>query len=91
MIKTHFPFIKLFNIEAITLYPVVFFADNNPSKTLISHEQIHLNQIKKDGVLKFYSKYLFEYISLRLKGFNHHSAYMNISYEIEAYKGQDAN
>jgi hypothetical protein len=82
------PIIKIFNTKAITLYKWVIFAEKNPSDELINHEQIHLDQISRDGVLKFYSKYLFEYVSLRFKGLNHYSAYMGISYEIEAYANE---
>jgi hypothetical protein len=80
--------LKIFKVEAITLYPFVFYSSDFPSKTLVKHEQIHLDQIARDGVLKFYSKYLFEYVLLRSKGLNHYSAYMGISYEIEAYANE---
>ena len=45
---------------------------------LVNHEDIHLNQIKKDGAIKFSIKYA--YYSLRY-------GYINNPYEIEARKG----
>lgn len=66
-------------MNAITL-PFVnktFFFNKKPSKELIEHENIHLEQIKKEGSLKFAISYAAQFL---LKG------YENISYEIEANK-----
>lgn len=48
-----------------------------PSQELIKHENIHLEQIKKEGSLKFALSYSLQFL---LKG------YENVSYEIEANK-----
>jgi hypothetical protein len=82
MVKIYFPFMK--NIDAITLYPFVLFREKNPSQVLINHERIHYEQIKKYGIVKFYSNYLFEYFKNRKLGMSHKNAYLNISYELEA-------
>jgi hypothetical protein len=53
----------------------------------MTHEQIHVNQIKKDGIVKFYGRYLWEYFQGRKQGLTHYQAYRNISYEKEAFDG----
>ena len=80
---------KVLNVQAIVLYPFVFFAEKNPGDILINHEMIHITQIKKLGVLRFYFHYIREYFSGRQKGLNHHEAYRSISFEKEAYENQD--
>lgn len=74
-----------FKIQGMVLYPFVLFASKDPDEHLRNHERIHVEQIKRDGVLRFYSQYLLEYFLLRLKKMNHDQAYRNISYEKEAY------
>lgn len=51
----------------------------------IAHELVHFNQIQEAGLIKFYSKYLWDYIKNLIKYRNHKEAYMNIPYEVEAY------
>lgn len=78
-------FLKRLNINAIVLYPFIFYADKDVPPVIGNHERIHWEQIKRDGVLRFYSRYLQEYFRLRLKGLKHDAAYRGISYEKEAY------
>ena len=80
--------LKLLNVNAIVIYPWVFYSTDKPNKYLVNHEEIHLQQMYRDGVLKFYLIYLLDYFSLRLKGFNHNEAYYAIPYEIEAHENQ---
>jgi hypothetical protein len=76
------------NISAITLGSFcIFFEKLNP--ILINHERIHVDQIKKIGIFKFYFDYVKQYLNLRVLGFSHYNAYMGISYEKEAYANQD--
>lgn len=82
---TNCKFLKILKINAIVLYPFVFYCDSHPDTGIVLHEQVHLNQIKRDGVLWFYAKYLFEYFKGRKGGLTHYQAYRNISYEKEAY------
>lgn len=82
---TNCKILKPFNINAIVLYPFVFYCEKHPDDKIISHEQVHLDQIKQDGVVKFYAKYLWEYVVGRRQGLSHDQAYRNISYEKEAY------
>jgi len=82
---TNCTFLKRFNINAIVLYPFVLYCDRDPGKRIISHEMVHFDQIRKDGVVTFYSRYLLEYFRGRYEGLSHYEAYRNISYEKEAY------
>lgn len=85
----HLRGIKLMNkfkIQGMVLYPFVLFASRDPDEHLRNHERIHVEQIERDGVLRFYSQYLLEYLSLRMKKMSHDEAYRNISYEKEAYE-----
>lgn len=83
---TNCKILKPLKINAIVLYPFVLYCDPEPDAKIISHEQVHLDQIKRDGVLKFYSKYLWEYLKGRKRGLSHYEAYRNISYEEEAFR-----
>lgn len=80
------PWLKYFNINAVTVWKWVLYVDKNPSDVLINHERIHLDQIKRDGVFTFYFRYLRYYLILRVEGLPHFLAYKNIPYEQEAYK-----
>lgn len=82
---TNCKFLRYFNINAIVIYPFVLYQDRVPSSSILAHEAVHLRQIKDAGALKFYSKYIFEYLKGRKRGLSHYEAYRNISYEIEAY------
>ena len=78
-------FLKPFNINAIVLYPFILYCDKNPVEEVIRHELVHIQQIKKLGVGKFYALYLWEYCQGRRQGLTHDEAYRNISFEREAY------
>lgn len=76
---------KLFRVNGIVLYPFIFLAPKDPDPILINHELIHMDQIKRLGVFKFYRNYLCEYWTYRKKGLTHDQAYRSISFEQEAY------
>lgn len=80
--------LRMFGINGIVLWPFVLYADKEPHPHIRVHEEIHLAQIRRAGVFGFYSKYLFEYARGRWNGLNHDEAYMNISFEREAYSNQ---
>lgn len=80
--------LKLFKIEGMVLYPFILFTSKHPERDIENHERIHWDQIKRDGVLKFYYRYLREYFMGRRRGLSHDQAYRNISYEREAYLNQ---
>ena len=79
---------KILKVDAITIYPFIFYYMKFPSKELMQHEMIHIDQVRKLGWFKFYFKYLLEYITLYRQYKNQSIAYFNISYEKEAYSKQ---
>lgn len=81
-------FLRWFGINGIVLWPFVFYSDKIPDPVVMNHEGIHLEQIRRTGVLKFYAQYLSEYFHGRRKGLSHHEAYRGISFEKEAYLNQ---
>lgn len=81
-------FLKIWKIEGIVLYPFILFAEKQPDIVIGNHERIHWDQIRRDGVIKFYGRYLKEYFQGRWRGLSHDAAYRSISYEEEAYAHQ---
>lgn len=79
-------FLTRFGIRGMVLYPFVLYASENPSEEIRRHEMVHVRQIRETGVLRFYLKYVFEYLSLRSRGHRHDAAYRGISFEIEAFE-----
>ena len=51
---------------------------------ILRHELAHVAQYKRDGMLRFLGRYLFEYFRGRFRGLGHQQSYASISYEIEA-------
>lgn len=85
---TNCKILKPFKINAIVLYPFVLYCDQFPPPDIVTHEQVHIDQIKRLGIIKFYRLYLWEYFKGRRAGLNHFAAYRNISFEKEAYEKQ---
>ena len=56
---------------------------------LIHHEKIHLQQQKEMFLLFFYLFYGLEWFIKLLKYKSKHSAYLNISFEREAYQNEN--
>lgn len=79
---------RALKVDGIVLYPFIMFSSPIPNQILINHELVHVDQIKRVGVLRFYFTYLKEYTLHRWRGIPHHQAYMDISYEKEAYEKQ---
>lgn len=79
------------NYDAITLLPLgIFFRQSlvQVDAHIINHEMIHVEQIKKLGVIRFYTLYVYYYAKNIWKYRNHDLAYRNIPFEIEAYEKQ---
>jgi hypothetical protein len=51
---------------------------------LLRHELVHVQQIARLGALRFYWRYLAEFVALRRRGLSAAEAYRNISFEMEA-------
>lgn len=58
-------------------------------KQTIFHEKIHLRQQLELLIVFFYLLYVLEYILYRIQGMSHYKAYMNISFEKEAYVNEE--
>jgi hypothetical protein len=73
--------------QAITLFPFVFVRNKTAllDPVLLNHERIHLRQQAELLVLPFYLFYLLEYLLGRLRGQDHLTAYLRISFEREAF------
>ena len=87
MILIRVPFLW---VTGIALYPFVLIKNKKPSKSLLFHEKIHLKQQLEMLIIPFYIWYLTEFLIYYLKYQNGYIAYMNISFEKEAY-ANDAN
>ncbi len=77
--------------NGITLFPFIFLIDKNLKNDyiLIHHEKIHLQQQKEMFLLFFYLFYGLEWFIKLLKYKSKHSAYLNISFEREAYQNEN--
>lgn len=72
----------------MALYPFILVSrrELKTHRELLQHEQIHLQQQKELLVLPFYVIYLLSYLYNLLRFKDHHTAYMQISFEREAYR-----
>jgi hypothetical protein len=78
-------------VLAITLGRRVYIAANvaeGEVEQLVRHELVHVGQIARLGILRFYWRYVFEYITLRRRGFSSADAYQRISFEVEAFAAE---
>ncbi len=76
--------------RAVAVYPFIFLADKEHSQNevLMNHERIHHRQQLELLVLPFLFTYGLYYLKGRVKGLSHYDAYLNISFEKEAYHNQ---
>lgn len=73
---------------AVTLYPFIFIRSEYKGKVndvCLRHENIHIKQQKELLVIFFYIIYLCEWIFNLFRYQDSYKAYMNISFEKEAY------
>ena len=75
----------------ITIFPFIFIKNRElkRNKVLINHEKIHLKQQLELLILFFYIFYFLEWLFKFLKYKNAYTAYLNISFEREAYKEEE--
>ncbi|RZJ80749.1 MAG: hypothetical protein EOO47_06605 [Flavobacterium sp.] len=73
--------------QGMAIFPFIFVkrVDLRENIFLINHERIHFKQQLELLLVFFYILYLFNYLINLVKYRNHHSAYMNICFEKEAY------
>lgn len=79
--------IKNLPFNAIALFPFILYTHIRTER-LDQHETIHLYQQLEMLIVPFYIWYLIEWCYRRIKTSNWHEAYMNISFEREAYKNE---
>lgn len=73
---------------AINLFGILF-AKGPCNKIVVNHEMIHTAQIKELLYVFFYLAYILEWIYRILQFRKLHEAYLNISFEREAYANQN--
>ncbi len=79
-------------VTAMALWPFILLKDKKTKQDLaiINHEKIHHRQQLELLILPYYIWYFIEYwIGMFRFGFIHQKAYMNISFEKEAYAHQN--
>ena len=76
---------------AITIYPFIVLKHKRQKDDmiLINHEKIHLRQQLELLVIGFYLWYFIEFLLRLIKFKNWYRAYLNISFEREAYKNEN--
>ena len=79
---------KIIKADGLIIYPYVLLAHSKkkPKRKALHHEWVHVQQIRKDGLIKFYFDWFAQLIKNLFIYKNCHKAYRNISYESEAYK-----
>lgn len=70
--------------DGITIGRLVIVRRGRTTPYLLRHEQVHVRQWRRHGVLGFLVRYLAPYAVQRLRGRSHRSAYLRIPFEIEA-------
>jgi len=78
---------RFWNVSGMSLWPFVVVIPK-ASQRLVRHEMIHIRQQREMLVVPFYIWYVLEYL-IRLP-FYGSNAYMNISFEREAYSQYDS-
>ena len=84
-------FFSLGKAQAITIFPFIFlkYQSDKINKVLINHERIHILQAIELLILPFYILYLTEFIVRLIQYRNFTRAYLNISFEREAYENEN--
>lgn len=94
-VRTRFPWwlrpFLMRGVLAITLGRRVYVAAGvaeGEIEQLLRHELVHVQQIARLGVVRFYWRYFREYIALRRRGLSSAEAYQQISFETEAFAAE---
>jgi hypothetical protein len=89
LILAHTPklikFLSFGSAQAIALCPFILLSDKESAEFLIRHEKIHIRQQLELLIIPFYIWYVVEFLIKLIKYKNRHLAYLNISFEQEAY------
>ncbi len=75
----------------MAIFPFILLRDKDLrlNQRLINHERIHLRQQLELLIIPFYIWYFIEYLFRLIQYKNAHQAYMNISFEREAYQNDE--
>lgn len=75
----------------MAIFPFILLRDKDLrlNQRLINHERIHLRQQLELLIIPFYVWYFIEYLFRLIQYKNAHQAYMNISFEREAYQNDE--
>jgi len=84
-------FTKFFKLEGIVLWPFVFISKpkDKTSPRILKHELTHVAQVRREGPLKFYAKYLYYIYKSRKQNGNFQNAFFYNEYEDEAYENEN--
>jgi len=76
--------------RAITIFPFILLSDkqSKEDKVLINHEMIHIRQQLELLIIPFYLWYFIEFFIRYIKTGDRYTAYINISFEKEAYSNE---
>ena len=81
------PFL-LRGVAGITLGRRIYLAAGAQADGVLRHELVHVRQIARIGMLRFYGQWVWEYVRNRLKGMSPDEAYRRISFEEEAFSAE---
>ena len=81
-------YVPFLNVAGMALFPFILVGKRHYryDAVLINHEKIHLVQQVEMLIIPFYFVYLSNYLINLLFYRGHHEAYLNISFEREAYQ-----
>ena len=95
IVRTRYPWwlrpFLMRDVVAITLGRRIYLAANTGEaevENLLRHELVHVRQIARLGLIRFYWLYALEYLTLRRRGFSSSEAYQRISFEAEAFAAE---
>lgn len=76
--------------SAVTIFPFIFVRKRGlkSDTILINHERIHIMQALELLIFPFYTWYLLEFLIRYIQFRDFHQAYLNISFEREAYANE---
>jgi hypothetical protein len=84
-------FTKFLKLEGIVLWPFVFISKpkDKTSPRILKHELTHVDQVRREGPLKFYTKYLYYIYKSRQQNGDFQNAFFYNEYEDEAYENEN--
>ena len=84
------------DVIAITLGRTIYLSGKATARSsdyltrLLAHELVHVKQVNRHGLIPFLVRYLAEYFRLLVRERSFHTAYRNISFEVEARAAEES-